>query len=104
MQCTPFIPCFAESCSARGPSDKSDPEMTSKRSEFTQPGEEGDGTRGYEPADLRFGAVRIYKYADQFWLYRHRLAAVIGRSFSPRETYTYTRMTLSSIKYSRCIS
>lgn len=87
-----LIPCFAESCSARtrGPSDKSNPEMTSKSSEITRPVEGGGGARGYEPVDLRFGALRIYKYADQFRLYRPDWRRWLAdRSRRERHTHTH---------------
>lgn len=83
----------AQSCSARagGLFDKSDPEMTRKSSEITQRGQR-KAERGV--ANPGFGAMRVYKYTDQFWLYHsYRQWRLADRS--RRERHTYTRVWLA---------
>lgn len=78
---------------ARGSSDKSDPEMIPKSPEITQRGgREIEGLRAGRPA-LRCGAgLQIRRSIPAL---SSRPAPAIGRSFSPRETHTYTRAQLS---------
>jgi len=100
-----FLASLNLAARARGPSDKSNPEMTSKSSEITQPEEGGGGTRGYEPADLRFG-MRCGFTNTQI---NSGFIVPTGGGDWPivlaaRDAHMHTCMTLSSIKYFRCIS